>query len=94
MSAATLAPDDGMVVVTDAVGRGARKRRAVFPVGNTETGWMSRVRAAAIDSFGQVYFATDVGIQMCEANGRVAAILHQPRLRGVAFGGEYLYAAT
>ena len=55
---------------------------------------MSRVRAAAIDSIGQVYFATDVGIQMCEANGRVAAILHQPRLRGVAFGGEYLYAAT
>ena len=33
-----LAPDDGMVVVTDAVGRGARKRRAVFPVGNTRDG--------------------------------------------------------
>ena len=36
---------------------------------------MSGVQGATLDSIGQVYFASALGIQMCEANGRVAAIL-------------------
>jgi enterochelin esterase-like enzyme len=37
-----------------------------------ETGWLSGVMGAAEDTVGQVYFATPLGIQVCEANGRVA----------------------
>jgi gluconolactonase len=55
-------------------------------------------RGAAFDSSGQVYFATDIGIQVCEANGRVAMILNSPvpdkRVDHVGFAGEeydYLY---
>jgi gluconolactonase len=100
-----LSPDDGMAVVTDAGGRfswsyqlgpegGLRNGEPFFRLEMPETGWMSDVRGVALDSTGQVYFATALGIQMCEANGRVAAILHRPRIRGLAFGGDYLYAAT
>ena len=54
--------------------------------------------AAAFDSLGQVYFATALGVQVCEANGRVAMILNSPvtdkRVTSVAFGGpdrDWLY---
>jgi hypothetical protein len=104
---AALTPDDGHLVVTDAGGRfswsfqvgpagelrhGAPFYRLEMP----ETGWMSGVNGAVVDTIGQVYFATGVGIQMCEANGRAAAILHSPggQLNGVAFGDGFLYAAT
>ena len=39
---------------------------------------MSGVTGATLDSIGQVYFATPLGVQMCEANGRTAAILNSP----------------
>ena len=46
---------------------------------------------AAFDSLGQVYFATALGVQVCEANGRVAMILNSPvadkPVTAVAFGG-------
>ena len=55
--------------------------------------------STAIDSLGQVYFATDIGVQVCEANGRVAMILNSPAagwpVTSVVFaepGGEWLYA--
>ncbi len=102
-----LSPDQGMVVITDAGGRfswsyqigpdgGLRNGEPFYRLEMPEAGWLSGVRGAALDSIGQVYFATALGIQMCEANGRVAAILHSPggRVRGVAFGGSTLYAAT
>jgi len=57
-----------------------------------ETGWMSGVQGVAEDSIGQVYFATAVGVQVCEANGRVAQILNPPEYGGVsnlAFAGSY-----
>jgi hypothetical protein len=38
------------------------------------------VGAAAEDSVGQVYFARPAGIQICEANGRVATILNAPEI--------------
>lgn len=52
---------------------------------------MSGVQAAAFDSIGQVYFATPLGVQVCEANGRVAMILNPPdrgAVTQVAFGGK------
>lgn len=106
-SGIALSPDDGMVVVTDAGGRFAwsyqigaggalRNGEPFFRLELPEMGWMSGVRGAALDSIGQVYFATDLGVQMCEANGRVAAILHSPAgaVRGLAFGSDSIFVAT
>jgi gluconolactonase len=64
-----------------------------------EAGWMSGVRGVTEDSIGQVYFATPLGIQVCEANGRVAQILNPPEhgtISSLAFGGKdlnWLYVA-
>ena len=58
-----------------------------------EAGWMSGVRGAAEDSIGQVYFATPLGVQVCEANGRTAQILNSPvhgPVTSVAFVGKEL----
>ena len=52
-----------------------------------------------MDTIGQVYWATGLGIQLCEQNGRCAAIIGKPErgnLGGIAFGGKdmnWLYAA-
>lgn len=102
-----LSPDEAMVVITDTGGRfswsyqigpdgGLRNGEPFYRLEVPESGWMSGVKSAALDSIGQVYFATALGVQMCEANGRVAAILHSPGgpLNGVAFAGTYLYVAT
>lgn len=106
-SGIALSPDEAMVVITDAGGRFAwsyqigpdgalRNGEPFFRLEVPEAGWKSGVRGAAMDSIGQVYFATALGVQMCEANGRVAAILHSPAgpLRGVAFGNSHIYVAT
>ena len=64
-----------------------------------EEGWLSGVESAVLDSIGQVYFATAIGIQVCEANGRVAIILNKPEpgaLSGIAFAGKdwsWMYVA-
>jgi sugar lactone lactonase YvrE/predicted esterase len=100
----TLSPDQAMLVVTDAQGRyswsfqiaadgslinGEPFYRLEMP----EAGWMSRVRGVTEDSIGQVYFATAIGIQVCEANGRVAQILNPPEpgvVTSLIFGGKEL----
>jgi sugar lactone lactonase YvrE len=97
-----LSPDQAMVVVTDAGARfswsfqiaadgGLKNGEPFFRLEMPEEGWRSEVRGAALDAIGQVYFATRLGVQMCEATGRVAALLHAPGGRGgvraVAFGG-------
>ena len=54
---------------------------------------MSGVQAVTEDSSGQIYFATPLGIQVCEANGRVAQILNPPEqgsISSVAFAGKDL----
>lgn len=102
-----LSPDDGMAVVTDSGGRFAwsfqigpegelRNGEPFYRLEMPEAGWMSGVRSAAFDAIGQVYFASSIGLQMCEANGRVAAILHSPSgvAKGLAFGKSELFAAT
>ena len=88
-SGLALSPDQAMLVVTDAQARfswsfqiaadgslinGEPFYRLEMP----ESGWMSGVQGVTLDSIGQVYFASALGIQMCEANGRVAAILNSP----------------
>ncbi|MEO8126567.1 MAG: alpha/beta hydrolase-fold protein [Bryobacteraceae bacterium] len=109
-SAVALSPDQAMLIVTDAQARfswsfqiaadgslinGEPFYRLEMP----ESGWMSGARSAMLDSIGQVYFATAVGLQVCEANGRVAQILNPPEhgtIEGLAFGGKdlnWIYAA-
>ncbi len=109
-SGIALSPDQAMVIVTDAQARfswsfqiaqdgslinGEPFYRLELP----ETGWMSGVRAVTEDSIGQVYFATPLGIQVCEANGRMAEILNPPEhgnVSSIAFAGKdlnWLYAA-
>jgi sugar lactone lactonase YvrE len=101
-----LSPDQAMLIVTDRQSRfswsfqiaadgGLINGEPFYRLEMPETGWMSGVTGAAEDSAGQVYFATPLGIQVCEANGRVAAILNAPGPGGVgaiAFSGEWLYA--
>ena len=105
-----VSPDQAMLVVTDAQSRfswsfqiaadgslvnGEPFYRLEMP----EAGWMSGTAGVTEDSIGQVYFATAVGVQVCEANGRVAQILNPPEHGGIsnlAFGGKdlnWLYVA-
>jgi sugar lactone lactonase YvrE len=64
-----------------------------------EVGWRSEVRSVVEDSNGQVYFATPNGVQMCEANGRMAAVFNPPEHGGVSsvvFAGkkmDWMYVA-
>ena len=109
-SGVALSPDQAMLVVTDAQARfswsfqiaadgslihGEPFYRLEMP----EAGWMSGVQGATLDSLGQVYFASALGIQMCEANGRVAAILNSPEpgpIAALTFAGKdmnWLYVA-
>ena len=109
-SGVALSPDQAMLLVTDAQSRlswsfqiaadgslinGEPFYRLEMP----ETGWMSGVQGVTLDSIGQVYFASALGVQVCEANGRVAAILNPPEPGGItalAFAGkdmDWLYVA-
>ena len=108
--ATALSPDQAMLVVTDMIHRhqwSMQLDKDGKPV-NAEPFYRLEVldddggaMGAAFDSIGQVYFATSIGIQVCEANGRVAMILNSPipdkRVDHVAFGGpnrEWLYVAS
>jgi sugar lactone lactonase YvrE len=84
-----LSPDQAMLVVTDAEARFAWSFQIAadgslvngepfYRLEMPESGWRSGMEAVAEDSIGQVYFASPVGLQMCEANGRVAMILNPP----------------
>jgi sugar lactone lactonase YvrE/predicted esterase len=86
-----LSPDQAMLIVSDAQSRfswsfqiaadgtlvnGEPFYRLEMP----ESGWKSGAVGVAEDATGQVYFATPLGIQMCEANGRTAAIFNAPEV--------------
>jgi gluconolactonase len=107
-AAMALSPDGEMLVVSDA---GARFSWS-FQIGNTlqygepffrlempEAGLPRGATGVAHDETGQVYFATPLGIQICEPNGRMATILNAPEpgaFDDIVFGGKnwkYLYAA-
>jgi gluconolactonase len=105
-----LSPDQGMLVVTDSQSRyswsfqiaadgGLINGEPFYRLEMPEAGWMSGVKSAMLDSIGQVYFSTAIGIQVCEANGRVAMILNKPEsgtINGIAFAGidwSWMYVA-
>jgi gluconolactonase len=109
-SGVALSPDQAMLIVTDAHARYSWSFQ-IAPDGSLINGepfyrlempeevWMSEVQAVTEDSIGQVYFATAIGVQVCEANGRVAQILNPPepeRISSLAFAGRdlnWLYVA-
>jgi gluconolactonase len=96
-----LSPDQAMLVVTDAQGRyswsfqimadgSLNNGEPFYRLEMPEKGWMSGVSGVMEDSTGQVYFATPLGIQVCEANGRVSQILNPPEpgaISSVTFAG-------
>jgi sugar lactone lactonase YvrE len=109
-SGLALSPDQAMLIVTDGQSRfswsfqiagdgslinGEPFYRLEMP----ESGWKSGVQGAVEDADGQVYFASHLGVQFCEANGRVAGILNPPEygvVTGLAFAGknlDWLYVA-
>jgi len=108
-SSVALSPDQAMLIVADAQARFAWSFQTAadgsltngepfYRLEMPETGWMSGVQGVTEDSVGQVYFASPLGIQVCEANGRVAMILNPPEhgsLTSLAFAGKdlnWLYA--
>src|SRR5437879_6688268 len=77
-SGVALSGDQAMLVASDAQGRfswsfqiGAKgsleNGEPFYRLEPPEVGWKSGVRSVVEDSIGQVYFATPMGVQMCEA---------------------------
>ncbi len=103
-SAVALSPDQAMLVVADAQSRfswsfqltadgSLTNGEPFYRLEMPESGWMSGVQSVTLDTIGQVYFATGIGLQVCEANGRVAQILNPPEhgmITSLAFGGKSL----
>ena len=109
-SAVALSPDQAMLIATDAQSRyswsfqiasdgSLSNGEPFYRLEMPENDWRSGIRSVTEDSIGQVYFATPLGVQVCEANGRVAAILNPPgqgTISSLAFGGKnlsWLYVA-
>jgi sugar lactone lactonase YvrE/predicted esterase len=105
-----LSGDQAMLVVSDAQGRFSWSFQiaADGTLGNgepfyrleaPEAGWNSGVKSVVEDSIGQVYFATPFGVQMCEANGRMAAVFNPPEhgeVSSAVFAGkkmDWMYVA-
>jgi len=105
-----LSPDQGMLVVTDqgsrfswslqiAAGNSLINGEPFYRLEMPEQRAMIGAQSAMLDSIGQVYFATATGIQMTEANGRVAVILNKPAegaINSIAFAGKdsnWMYVA-
>ena len=88
-SGLALSPDQEMLVVPDSharfswsfqIGDTLANGEPFFRLDLPESGLRGGATGAAHDATGQVYFATPAGIQICEPNGRVAAILNVPAL--------------
>jgi enterochelin esterase-like enzyme/sugar lactone lactonase YvrE len=103
-AALTLSPDQAMLAVGDAQNKFSWSLQIAddgslingepfYRVDMPDISPYSGVSGMTMDSEGQVYFSTALGIQLCEANGRAAAILSKPELgsvTGIAFGGKDL----
>jgi sugar lactone lactonase YvrE len=105
-----LSGDQAMLVVSDAQGRFSwsfqiaedgtlKDGEPFYRLEAPEAGWNSGVKTVVEDSIGQVYFASPMGVQMCEANGRMAAVFNSPEHGGVSsvvFAGkkmDWMYVA-
>jgi sugar lactone lactonase YvrE len=70
-----------------------------YRVDMPELSQASGVAGVTVDNIGQVYFATALGIQYCEQNGRCAGIVSKPErgaISNIAFAGKdlnWLYVA-
>jgi gluconolactonase len=111
-SGVAVSPDQAMVVVSDAQSRfswsfqiaadgGLENGEPFFRLEVPDEGWKSRVLGVTEDSSGQVYFATPVGVQICEANGRMGEVLNSPVVGGalsrVVFAGakmDWMYVVA
>ncbi len=107
-AALTLSSDQGLLLVADAQSRFNWSFQIMSDGGLANGEPFYRVDLAeastrgsggvTVDSIGQAYFATALGIQLCEQNGRCAAILSKPErgtLSAITFGGTdlgWLYA--
>ncbi len=103
-AAITLSPDQAMLVIGDSQNKFSWSLQIAadgslingepfYRVDMPDISPYSGVSSVMLDTDGQVYFATAVGIQFCEANGRAAAILNKPEpgeVTGIAFGGKDL----
>jgi enterochelin esterase-like enzyme/sugar lactone lactonase YvrE len=94
-SGLALSPDQSMLNVTDSQARFSWSFQiaADGSLVNGEPFYRLEIEVSGVtvDAIGQVYFATPLGIQMTEANGRVAAILNPPgldSLTSVIFAGK------
>ena len=110
----SLSPDQSMVYVSDPNGKwvwsyqvqsdgSLGNREPFFRMETSDEASASGASGMAVDSQGLLFVATLLGIQVCDEQGRVAAILNRPEqadpslgpISGVAFGGtdhQYLYA--
>jgi sugar lactone lactonase YvrE len=100
--ALTLTPDQAFLIVGDAQTRFSWNFQIAangdlingepfFRLDMPELSAQSEVAGITVDNAGQVYFADALGIQMCEPNGRCAAILNKPEpgtITSLAFGGK------
>jgi len=108
-SALSLSPDQAMLAVTDTRTRNSwsfqlaadgtlQNGEPYYRLYVPELAAGSEITGVAFDSIGQVYFASAIGIQVTEQNGRVAAVLNGPDFRPVTnlvFAGKelkWLYA--
>ena len=107
--ALALSPDQGLLLVADGQSRfnwsfqiaadGALINGEPFYRVDLEEANTRGSSGVTVDSIGQAYFATALGIQLCEQNGRCAAILSKPgrgAVSAITYGGPelgWLYAA-
>lgn len=111
-----LSPDQAMVYVSDPNGKwvwsyqmqadgSLANGEPFFRMETTDEGSASGAAGMATDRQGLLFVATLLGTQVCDAQGRVVAILNRPEqadpslgpIAGVAFGGadhQYLYAVV
>jgi hypothetical protein len=66
-----------------AVGEFEERRVASRP-GDAGNAWISDASGLAEDSIGSVYLATPLGVQVCEASGRVPEFLNLPEHEGAS----------
>ncbi len=111
-AALAFSPDQAVLFVTDSQARFSWSFQGIAADGTLtngesfyrleipETASHNGATSVTTDSIGQVYFATALGIQICEANGRVATILNSPEVgpvTSVIFAGknlDWLYATA
>jgi sugar lactone lactonase YvrE len=100
-----LSPDEHLVNVTDAETRwvwsmqigpdnGLRYGMAFHHLESPDDTQVTEAAGVTIDDSGHLFVATKLGIQICDAPGRVVGIVRKPqpgRISGVVFGGEGLH---